>query len=109
MKSFSRVERFPGLSGFPGVARFRRFACVAAAIVALLLMAPLHAQPPRNFLWKVTGPAGAAYLAGSVHLLTKDYYPLSPALDAAFKATPTCWSRRPISVRWRHPRRSSSC
>ena len=25
------------------------------------------------------------YLVGSIHLLTKDYYPLSPALDAAFK------------------------
>ena len=25
------------------------------------------------------------YLVGSIHLLTKDYYPLSPALDTAFK------------------------
>ena len=25
------------------------------------------------------------YLVGSVHMLTKDYYPLSPALDSAFK------------------------
>ena len=41
--------------------------------------------PTRNFIWKVSGPAGAMYLVGSVHLLTKDYYPLSPALDTAFK------------------------
>ena len=56
-----------------------------AAIVALLQLAPLHAQPTRNFIWKVSRPSGAIYLVGSVHLLTKDYYPLSPALDRAFK------------------------
>ena len=28
---------------------------------------------------------GILYLVGSVHLLSEDYYPLSPALDAAFK------------------------
>ena len=56
-----------------------------AAIVVLLELAPLHAQPARNLIWKVSGPMGAVYLVGSVHLLTKDYYPLSPALDTAFK------------------------
>jgi uncharacterized protein YbaP (TraB family) len=92
MKRLSKGERLPGFPGgfsgfsrFPGGPRFRRFACVAAAIVLLLQMAAVHAQPARNFIWKVTGPAGAAYLVGSVHLLTEDYYPLSPALDAAFK------------------------
>jgi len=56
-----------------------------AAIVALTQLAPLHAQPARDFIWKVSRPTGAIYLVGSVHLLTKDFYPLSPALDAAFK------------------------
>src|SRR5687768_10917555 len=65
--------------------RFRRVAGVVAAIVALLQLAALEAQPARNFLWKVSGPSGALYLVGSVHLLTKDYYPLNPALDTAFK------------------------
>lgn len=68
-----------------GITRFAGFAVVSAAIAALLQLAPLHAQPARNFIWKVSGPAGAMYLVGSVHLLTKDYYPLSPALDTAFK------------------------
>lgn len=58
---------------------------LAALLMALLQGAPLEAQPPRNFLWKVSNAAGAVYLVGSIHLLTKDYYPLSPALDAAFK------------------------
>ena len=39
----------------------------------------------RSFLWKATGQQGAIYLVGSVHMLTEDYYPLSPALEAAYK------------------------
>ncbi len=39
----------------------------------------------RDFLWKVTGKTGVMYLVGSVHLLTQDFYPLSPAFDQAFK------------------------
>jgi uncharacterized protein len=57
--------------------------------VALFVASPLHAQTTtssgRNVLWKATRGQGVVYLVGSVHLLTKDYYPLSPALDAAFK------------------------
>src|SRR2546430_6566488 len=37
----------------------------------------------RNFIWKVSGKQNAIYLVGSIHMLTKDYYPLNPALDAA--------------------------
>src|SRR5205085_11623526 len=73
-----------GFARFPGFARFSRFA-VAATIVALLPSASVHTQPTRNFIWKITAPNGAMYLVGSVHLLTKDYYPLSLALDIAFK------------------------
>jgi hypothetical protein len=52
---------------------------LAAASVAL-------AQPPgKLFLWKVTAASGAeAYLLGSVHVLTKAFYPLSPGIDRAF-------------------------
>jgi uncharacterized protein len=74
MKPF---KRFSGFSTFAGFA-------VAATIVVLLQSVFVHTQPARNFIWKVTAPRGAVYLVGSVHLLTKDYYPLSPALDAAF-------------------------
>jgi len=82
MKRFEGFERFERFEMFN---RFRRFAGVAAAIVALVQMAPVQAQPARDFIWKVSSPAGALYLVGSVHLLTKDYYPLNPALDTAFK------------------------
>jgi uncharacterized protein YbaP (TraB family) len=59
---------------------------VAVAVTVMLLHgAAVEAQPARNFLWKVSRDKGVVYLVGSVHLLTKDYYPLSPALDTAFK------------------------
>ncbi len=44
----------------------------------------LHAQN-RDFIWKASRGQSVVYLVGSVHLLSKDYYPLSPALDKAFK------------------------
>jgi hypothetical protein len=65
--------------------RRRSAAAVATLVVALQVMVPVHAQSrTRNFLWKVASKAGVVYLVGSVHLLTEDYYPLSPALDVAF-------------------------
>ena len=63
-------------------ARVRRSVSLA---IAIALLAPIQAQAPRNFLWKVSGRQSVIYLVGSIHLLTKDYYPLSPALDTAFK------------------------
>jgi uncharacterized protein YbaP (TraB family) len=67
------------------IGQLRRPTAGVLTLIALLHLAPVRAQPGRNFIWKVTGPAGAIYLVGSVHLLTKDYYPLSPAVEAAFK------------------------
>ncbi|HZR22623.1 MAG TPA: TraB/GumN family protein [Vicinamibacterales bacterium] len=58
-----------------------------AFVAALLLVACL--APARGaghpFAWKATGKQGVVYLVGSVHLLSKDFYPLNPALDAAYK------------------------
>jgi uncharacterized protein YbaP (TraB family) len=62
---------------------FRRTVAVAAAVV-VALSASASAQT-RNFLWKASRGPNAIYLVGSVHLLSKDYYPLSPALDRAFQ------------------------
>ena len=57
--------------------------------LALLSWPRRSAMPPpaaaRDFLWKVTGKTGTVYLVGSVHMLTQDFYPLSPALEDAFK------------------------
>ena len=65
-----------------------RLALAALAGVALVaaLQPPLAAQAhTRTFGWKVTGRQGAIYLVGSVHLLTKDFYPLHDALEAAYQ------------------------
>jgi uncharacterized protein YbaP (TraB family) len=67
-----------------------RRTAVLPLIITLLLAAPAGwsgqgAAATRNFLWKATSRQGVVYLVGSVHLLTKDYYPLSPALDDAYK------------------------
>jgi uncharacterized protein YbaP (TraB family) len=41
----------------------------------------------KSFVWKATSKqGGTVYLAGSVHLLSANYYPLSPAFDTAFNA-----------------------
>ena len=44
----------------------------------------------KNFLWKVEDGNGAmAYLLGSMHVLTPEFYPLSPAIEQAFIASNT--------------------
>ena len=68
----------------PSPARRRR--AILAAVAALVLLAALHtAAATQNFLWKATAPKGGTiYLAGSLHLLTNEYYPLAPAFEQAF-------------------------
>jgi uncharacterized protein YbaP (TraB family) len=57
---------------------------IAAALVVSLTTVGGSAAGT-SFVWKVTNDRGALFLVGSVHMLSKDYYPLSPALEAAFK------------------------
>lgn len=55
---------------------------LVVVVVALLASASNAASP--SFLWKATGPrGGTVYLAGSIHLLSNEYYPLAPAFDEA--------------------------
>lgn len=59
--------------------------------ILLLLFALLCVHPhaaAKSFVWKATSKQGGTiYLAGSVHLLSAQYYPLSPAFDEAFSAS----------------------
>jgi uncharacterized protein YbaP (TraB family) len=60
----------------------------AVAVAAAIPAATTAAQPraaARSFMWKATRQQGVVYLVGSVHMLTKDFYPLAAALDAGFK------------------------
>ena len=65
--------------------RWRTTLVLLPAIASVLVLEPLTAAPAHNFLWKATGKQGVIYLVGSVHVLSKDYYPLDPALESAFK------------------------
>jgi uncharacterized protein YbaP (TraB family) len=57
---------------------------VAICVAALALIAPLHAAAPGSFVWKATAKGTTIYLAGSIHMLPKDAYPLHPAFERAF-------------------------
>jgi uncharacterized protein len=61
------------------------FAVLATAVAQVGHLAAAPAA--RNFIWRATGKDGVIYLVGSVHLLTKDFYPLSAALETAYKDT----------------------
>jgi len=63
--------------------RTLRPSVLLSCLVAMLAVA--DAASARTFAWKVTGKGGAIYLVGSVHVLTPDFYPLDPALEAAYK------------------------
>ena len=58
--------------------------CLQVAIAALLLILPLQAASPSSFVWKATAKGTAVYLAGSIHMLSPDFYPLNPVFDRAF-------------------------
>src|SRR6185436_9568062 len=59
-----------------------------AVLLALVLAGGAAAQTRgRSFLWKVQSGSNVMYLAGSVHALTNDAYPLNPAYQRAFDAS----------------------
>src|SRR5262245_39147954 len=65
----------------------RRVACQAVSVIVLAwaLLTPVAAAAPPSFVWKATGSNGAVvYLAGSIHMLTPDAYPLNAAFERAF-------------------------
>jgi uncharacterized protein len=60
------------------------------ALAACLLMLPVAAAGTESsMVWRVSGPEGNLYLAGSIHVLRADDYPLPDAFDAAWAATDT--------------------
>src|ERR1700750_1774051 len=51
---------------------------------SLALLAAAHAAEAKTFGWKATGKGGTIYLVGSIHVMSESFYPLNPALEAAF-------------------------
>ena len=52
--------------------------------LTLAMLATAQAAQARTFGWKATGKGGTIYLVGSIHVMSPSFYPLNPALDAAF-------------------------
>jgi uncharacterized protein YbaP (TraB family) len=75
----------PGRLRIHGPRRWARLTALALLLVTLSTSTS-YAQT-RSFVWKATKQGRTVYLAGSVHLLSAEYYPLSPAFDAAFGAS----------------------
>ncbi len=47
-------------------------------------------EPSKHFLWRVTSPDGReAHLLGSIHVLSKGFYPLPATVERAFAASKT--------------------
>lgn len=62
----------------------------ALCLALLLVAAPLAGQTGKNFLWKVEDQSGSvAYLLGSLHVLTPEWYPLSATINKAFADSKT--------------------
>ena len=63
---------------------------IAAILAVVLASTPIAAQTGgRHFLWKVEGEGSSAYLLGSLHVLTADFYPLSATINKAFTGSKT--------------------
>jgi uncharacterized protein YbaP (TraB family) len=59
---------------------------IAIAILAFVLAtSPLAGQAGKSFMWKVEGDGGSvAFLLGSLHVLTPEWYPLNATINQAF-------------------------
>jgi uncharacterized protein YbaP (TraB family) len=57
---------------------------LAAVIVLVLCLASSLAGQTKSFMWKVEGEGGSAYLLGSLHVLTPEWYPLNATINKAF-------------------------
>ena len=67
-----------------------RHRALAALLAVTFLSSPAAAQKTgREFLWKVEGEGSSAYLLGSLHVLTADFYPLSATINKAFTESKT--------------------
>lgn len=60
---------------------FRRL----VVLIALAVIGTAQAAQAKTFGWKATGKGGTVYLVGSIHMMSESFYPLNPALEAAFK------------------------
>ena len=66
----------------------------AIFFILYLIGSPSHmrealGQDGKTFLWKAQSGASTVYILGSIHLLKKESYPLSPKIETAFDRSDT--------------------
>jgi uncharacterized protein YbaP (TraB family) len=84
-----REKREGGSRTIAPAPRLRAIAVVFALAVGTTSAAQTPAAAGKSFLWKVQAGSKVLYLAGSVHALGADAYPLSSAYENAFAAAGT--------------------
>ena len=62
------------------------------------LIALAQARPARGFIWSVERDGRTSWLVGSLHVLTKDSYPLPVAMDQAFGRAKTLMEETDVLV-----------
>ncbi len=67
----------------------RRLPRTILAVLSALAVCTSSSAQTKSFLWKVESGSRLLYLAGSVHALRADVYPLNPAFERAFQASAT--------------------
>jgi len=74
-----------------GDVRLPKFVLAVAAVAASCLCLASQAAEPaaKHFLWTVTGGKGTVYLLGTIHIGSKDLYPLAPIIEDSFKRSDT--------------------
>jgi uncharacterized protein YbaP (TraB family) len=69
--------------------RLARLALATLVVCGSVSAQTLSGAGAKSFLWKVQSGPRVMYLAGSVHALTAEVYPLNPAFERAFQASDT--------------------
>ena len=69
--------------------RTLRVAAFALLVAASGSVAPAQTRPARGFIWTVERDGRTSWLVGSLHVLTKDAYPLPGSMDKAFEQAKT--------------------
>ena len=58
-------------------------------LVTILMIPAMSAEGKKLLLWKASSGKTTMYLLGSVHLASKDLYPLAPEIESAFASSDT--------------------
>jgi uncharacterized protein len=66
-------------------AKLKKTISVIFLIAAFICAGYSFSYAERNFLWRVQSKGNTVYVLGSIHLLKKDVYPLSRAIEGAFE------------------------